>query len=162
MFNFASAVSLLLCVAAVLLWVRSNYQQDRFDRTWFVPMGDATRVMDHVEEIALTRGTLKIERRWGSLPSSIFGPNDVHGWQRVTLWFMNGPVTVWGFGFRSDGNSTGGSSAFCMPLYVVPGATILLPIAWGWLHLRRTTRSCNAGPACGACGYNRQHQRHLS
>jgi hypothetical protein len=150
----ASAVSLLLCVAALVLWLASYAKtfSVRFSR----PEGELFVLFD--------RGLVQIDAVRGDTTDSGWGFNDFRrmagwGWDELNMF---APHASWfrsaGFGGESYSRNIGTgfwpmvSLPACVlffPLWAVVIASLPLPIMWAIRRRRRGDRMC-----CPTCSYN--------
>src|SRR3954463_15329066 len=147
-------MSLLLCVAAVGLWMRSYYVADWLQYARARPAADCIQVA--AGRAATGRGQVST-----SLTLQRFEPQSDHfgfGWR----WETDDPVhpetrrwpparCSWGFGYDHAADSFGlyRSWVVCLPLWV-PGAVFaLLPSARLYRRFRRHTPGL-----CPICGYD--------
>jgi hypothetical protein len=150
LFTLLSALSLLLCVATVVLWVRSDRR---------VSMAGRTVAGDNVwsaQAIAWGRGRVVCM----SLRSS---PQNFPVWAPPGLWFhrmdRNVPLhksgTFWrdiGFDYESYHNPYSSGSRVTFPLWLVTGLLLIAPIA-KFAAFYRGGRRKPIG-LCPRCGYD--------
>jgi hypothetical protein len=165
LFAVASGISLLLCLAMVVLWGRSYWRID----TVSVRSVDATSRLAGDHTLRLFRGTLLFEV--GRLQGQIFsrlGINPPHvsvdrvarssvpltGYEAYT----RGVQSRFGFGSGSytyvqsidaATDRVGIRSVVLVPLWAVIALTAILPVAWGTLRSAERRRG-----GCPTCGYN--------
>jgi hypothetical protein len=149
LFTFASAVSLLLCVAVCVLWVRSQSVMDVFQ--------NATRPPPGTKSASVTRGLFD---RAGAVHYLRTGRSstNVYGWSTFELLQPQGPAVVsdrprWRFlGFAGGGGSNGtlGEWRFVsVPFWTILAATLVMPSVW--LETGRRTRARRSFSMCGLC-----------
>jgi hypothetical protein len=144
MFTFASALSLLLCVGAAVLWVRSYFIWDSIDdahsRWSIVVHSDWGDVLVHA---SATTHSERLGRRW-EYESTKAG-------RAVTGQFI-------GFGRPlvsiedHDGKVTGHQPVYCFPHWAVVVAFGLMPAIV--IARRGRQRRKSRGGACRTCGYD--------
>ena len=155
LFNLVTTLSLLACVAACALWVRSHAVLDWVTRT-DVSIGADGWVDEHVNCSA--RGVLTLahnQYRQGASPPEL-------GWRvahdRPTPWGVSwSPPTFWnriGFGLAywrdvEDGRLSSWGVAVSLPIWVLTVAFALAPAP----RLKGLIRRRRPG-LCGGCGYD--------
>ena len=152
--NLLALLSLLLCVAVGVMWVRSYARGDSFG--W----RRAPRQVDVMSD----RGVVMVA--WGSVVSEYAAPE---GW-RGSVWpFEREAETIrimgrppggrWGFGFERERREEPGqlyeSTSVVFPWWVVglPAVVVAAALGTGVMRRRRAERRRKAG-ACPACGYD--------
>jgi hypothetical protein len=163
--NLLTALSLLLCVAAVVLWMRSYWVTDRLWRQAFEADGGGTYWTQ--EAVSVGRGGVSIGRAVESFAAepdfvrrmlvrrapkfySTGAPVDPNivpglpGWS--ALGFQYG-----GFEDRRPGRRPGKAAwGLVVPMWAILLPTAILPVAWGWRW-----RARRRGPGrCASCGYD--------
>ena len=152
LFNLAAALSLLLCVAMVLLWVRSHL---KFTDVFFFQTagGNSLYVFSELARIDLSLGTV-----------SGGPPRRQANWQssHTDAWFASPPpgVSVWyRLHFRRlerwtlrHGDQSVSMRGIMLPLWFPASAFSLLPAVWlarAWKRKRRRRPHL-----CPKCGYD--------
>ena len=150
--NVATVVSLLLCVAACALWVRSDFC-GYFDRVRRASSGSGSTAI-------LAGGTLYVRHItspapwWHAVPLSYEGSKPRGGSAFVPATTLQ--VDVIGFGFNHSRGTSDGSpfveTWVIVPLWAVSLVTAVLPAQWlaRRMRLRRRARRGQ----CLACGYD--------
>ena len=164
---FASVLSLVLCLAAVRLWIRSYGQQSQLEFLYQWTRGD--RLRDVTSLVGFSRGHFRVLVGWGDSPASGTGARDPN----VLRWVNFSPpdqsvAYQWrrtGFGWHSERDSNnspdpktrdhGGSWIVLAPLWFVVLALSALPA----YSLVRVIRSKGHGARlaqnlCVTCGYD--------
>jgi hypothetical protein len=174
LFALCSALSLLLCVAACVLWVRSYWAYDSFTYLWQGNVAGDYHLMQYdlrssggrlwyslseenwtAQELARDGyngpAGLAAEREAGFFHGSGRTADDPLSSPRV-LNLIFGRPSVWnrlGFRYRfAEGRLT---SAFA-PHWFVAFVTAIVPIGWLWRRLRQQNRLRTG--LCPACGYD--------
>jgi hypothetical protein len=151
LFTILSALSLLLFVAVVVLWVRS-YDPGDFVRYYDPPSAYS---------FESSRGLFRIT--WGDLVAhydsptagwdiSLWSPEDVH----YTFVADLGSGTLMGFGYEKRRFDTAEvQSVLTAPYWALAVASGIIPLVgtWRWLFNRRQVRRRAAGQ-CPSCGYD--------
>jgi hypothetical protein len=158
LFNFVALVSLLLCVATVVLWVRSSVTEDFISR-FFVGR----------EFFVYWDGSLKVRRYTKFLtPQSIEVPDSFNRVDpRMAAWSAARATKqqhFWGFRMEEshllDGGGNAGytyefdkgiSKTFVIPVWFLLITTATLPTLWMTRRLRMLGHDVH--PEC-PCGYN--------
>ena len=154
--NLLTALSLLLCVAVVVLWVRSHHVQDSVLKS----IGD-----QRVYCLSAYRGTLLFKRndlsyseialnyrkaRWHSDPViPELGDRDLGDGMDSIIWRKAGWL---GFGIGQEEYFEGVIHAAVVPLWFIAMSCFLLPAARALAAVRRRVRHRRG--ACPACGYD--------
>jgi hypothetical protein len=149
LFNFATAVSLVLCAATTALWVRSHWVADGLSHQ----QADATGGRDI--SVGSWRGKLFIL----SLGRDDLWPG-VRGWKwnRQSAGNLDGaewltPLRAFaGFGYSHWGHKTNRFVMVAIPLGSLVVVSLLLP-ATRWLAILRA-RSKHRRGLCPTCGYD--------
>jgi hypothetical protein len=165
LFTLLSALSLLLCVAVVVLWVRSvgHFGEAQWAGQAYAIQGSG---IDGVCGLLLTRDSMLHPRTregrlygWSSWRVSLRPGRD-----RATLFSPS--FNRWGFGFHAEktvgppqgGWRFGGRRIWIIYLpFWVPAALLLLPpLLWAGTRARRTLlrRRRRLSGQCVACGYD--------
>ena len=149
LFTFASALSLLLCLALVSLWVRSEGDVE----------GVALSRLDRALAVRSTDGVLGLTMIWDAPATASSARQGWSFWrqqrfrgahERSLFSFQIGrtlaaPEGAWRFGNRRFISIT---SPYWLPVLV----TALLPARWLWV--RRRSRPQNQDGFCASCGYD--------
>jgi len=165
LFTLASAASLLLCVAVLVLWTRSYRvaeQYSRYDGTWTRSFGSTWGRLYYISSAAPPgRGGVG----WQQYPPSplrerqpVVGEPGVRhrGAVQGVFWYITDGGT--GSGTRASDGAPYHYVFFPNRLVFVPhwlaaGAFGVLPVAWFVGRVRRRRRACGGG-RCTACGYD--------
>jgi hypothetical protein len=155
LFNTTAALSLLLCLAAILLWPLS----------YKTLHGATRRVHDGTDTVGISRGELGvwIIRHWG--PFIPFNPpdNQWHGWadnprdlSEMSLSFSpDARSPVAGFFLGHGGPGSRYRTLLLLPMPFVVAVLAIPPIAAVSLHVRRgRRRRRGAAGCCATCGYD--------
>jgi hypothetical protein len=181
LFTLLSALSLLLCVATCVLWVRSYQVWDRLEQTRTYA-SDGTDVSDRWDEFKDAPNTTTREVSWSSMGAYLVyhridwvdpkgGHNSAPGavpppeWRRTAepLASGDGPIRDHGgqtfAGVHRDGGTMDLGQGCRMrwattsfPLWFAPAAFALLPLVWS-VRLARGRRRNRLG-LCQICGYD--------
>jgi hypothetical protein len=159
--NIASVHSLLLFLAAVVLWVRSYSIADSVADLRDFPADQLTATEDFKPQaiqrytaFLTLRGKLVFVRIWrpvGGYRAADFMWN----WTpRPSALFPSGPSTLGPFGFSFEREKQQGTSSLrlVIPFWAIVVLTSLAPICW-LLKWRRDRSHFGAG-RCTSCGYN--------
>lgn len=158
-FAVASALSLLLWAATVVLWVRSygNPEELSMDRRSPESMTFTTfNVSSHRGRIECFRGRLIYADQAGfdtvmanldRIPHARMLPPDTYSRKHPP-----GAGAVLGFNFWEEGFSEVRCSSLTVPDWFLAVAFAALPLAWTRSHLRRRSRARRG--QCSACGYD--------
>jgi hypothetical protein len=138
-FNFLAAASLLLCVGALALWVRSYRIVDKVGRFGPVKAVHASS-FNGVLTVGLY-GTFPEDTMGRSLPFSYY-VRDRNGapFLRDLLRFKAGLHVRSGFGYVGA------------PDWFVALVLSMLPLRWAWLHAQANRRASHGH--CTECGYD--------
>jgi hypothetical protein len=149
LFTLVCALSLLACVASVVLWVRSYRRcdllvqqrgaEDRFAVTseFGIFVFEFEDRQEHAIQPAWVYFDSRLPRRWGR-PGSILGFAVFRGFNRHYL--LLPPTALRGVS---------------VPHWFVTGISGVLPALWLARHRReKLARSRSAGGLCAACGYD--------
>jgi 4-amino-4-deoxy-L-arabinose transferase-like glycosyltransferase len=155
LFTLCSALSLLLCVAVCVLWVRSYWSASTITYTSFATdnPGAYRRI---IYEVASMSGHLVVERSDVQVELEAPGGLSVYGQhdflrRRPRLTFAN----QLGFYYMDDPGGRG-----TLTRYVVPTWAVVLPLSLpaGWFVLRQLQRRVREKRAarcqCPSCGYD--------
>jgi hypothetical protein len=183
LFTFFSSLSLLLCVAVCVLWVRSYWVQDVVSRYRDLEYKEAGAVILFIDQnrITVEMGGLNLYRRWDEERSqygfSRNGEIQRHDWShrvaKATSYAApprqntsaNAPnqgalgELRWYFdSYNSRGSSpfqfsSGGVHSLTIPLWLPAALTAILPISWITFTYRRRRFRDHAG-RCPSCGYD--------
>lgn len=151
LFTAASVVSLLLCAATVVLWVRSGF------------VGDEVRCA-HPLWIAAVAS----ENRNASLTWVVANPNDPFRFDRSPIGYHSvqlvpdDPTRPWnwravGFRYESFATSTLHQHTLVIPFWAIVLCWLILPDAWLIHRVRTRTRS----GCCKSCGYDLRASNNL-
>ena len=155
LFTILSAISLPLCVATCVLWVRS------YSRTYLLQRGEQM----WTENYSISRGVMAhATRTVGTSPQVVFiRPVKPYGWTAGTyapaLDYSRGRM-LGGFDISTVSDIQRGvllstSKQISLPAWFAAGATALLPGAWCLSWRKRRLRRCrSARGECLACGYD--------
>lgn len=169
LFTIAAAVSLLICSATALLWVRSYWGTDYLQRTVAGP-ADSMSITNGFRGIEWTSGEVRLFRGEStSYPRGAYvepvagAPRSYWGWGRLgrghVFWETPAPRSFWDrLGFYST--QTGLDMSFAteskewvaFPAWLPVLAFLVLPAAWV-VRLSRARRRASAG-LCESCGYD--------
>ena len=162
--NVVAALTLLLCVVGVALWVRSYWVWSTLHREWESAASD--RVYIYLCDLNMACGFVQAEMQWEEHP-----PYMVEGFERRLEWgehggpstdLFHGP-TYWkwrAFGFAYAENQVGQEAV----INRIQRRAILLPL-WGavfvaslppavWLIRRLRSRRRRGTTLCTRCGYD--------
>lgn len=149
--NLLTALSLLLCVAAVALWVRGYRVKDVL--RWPTATGRAKLESNRGQFVLIVTRVADLDR--GERPSAIhyqaervshYGAFNRHRTPRLTVHFER-------FGFESHTWHFDSPETWVrVPDYAVALATAILPLGWACRHGVR--RRLYATSLCPACGYD--------
>jgi hypothetical protein len=148
LFTILSALSLLLFVAVVVMWVRSHFAGDVVS----APVQSGTRYgfVSHEGLMVLSRL---------DLPTSYVPKENKWEWtvqtDSVALDVLHGrtPESDWNLVFlRRYTYLRGRLTLFVCPHWVAAVAAASLPIAWGTVRVRSSRRGSSG--LCPACGYD--------
>jgi hypothetical protein len=159
--NFLTALSLLVCVAACVLWVRSYWLTDQLQ--WVSPGG--------FRGIGSASGSVVVQLNPGD--TSGYSPAQ-HGWTYLRMQPYSAPSYAVAFGHldpvRTFGTwQLGGLGWYTVrdrngrrtatgvaPFYLLAAATAALPARWTIVRLRRRARDRRSKrrSACLVCGYD--------
>jgi hypothetical protein len=141
-FNALTGLSLLMCVASAVLWVRSFWVSEG----WPWTRGDSTLI------VGTMRGTLSLEwmhtvtTGWHAHYAA-YGPVDAK-------WMVNHSPSHWhgfAFGRIAYGPVLGNLVYFLIPCSALVGLTALLPLARVYAHYFRRKK---VPGLCASCGYD--------
>ncbi len=141
LFSLAAAVSLVLCVATMLLWVRSYRHCDKlhwWSTRFNVPVGSlmsGNGGIMFVYEPTVPKGPLEFQ--YHSTPTHSYPGS---AWQGTSPWNRLGFFWRWGI-----------DRVLIVPLWAAMLVSSVLPTAWLY-HCRRYKRG--HGGLCPACGYD--------
>ena len=153
--DFLTSLSLLMCVGACVLWVRSYSRQDNLQLRPRAGGGLVLHLFWAKGSVACTRtygqvnGVMPADRRVQFLAGDgRFPPTDLYAyWQRRGAVFHGG-----GFAVSRSAPEYGALGGVLAPLWLPAAAFAMSPIAWLILRLRRWRRQ-RAG-LCPQCGYD--------
>jgi hypothetical protein len=153
-FNFASVMSLMLCLAVVLLWIRSvETKESAGYSTWLTSRNEYVQY-----EISSEHGSVDIVIEHESGFRSIPIPPAELGWEfQSSAAESRQSTTVWermGFwhirtGFFDLGIAST-TTADMVPQFLLIAVLLVPPLYW----VRRRLRSNRAQGHCPTCGYN--------
>lgn len=171
LFTILAAVSLVLCVAAAVLWVRSYSGTDYLQRSTSGP-NQPFASTHTIRGINWTNGEVRLVQGEVTtyLPPSIVSPANSReagrahwGWGRLgeghVFWESPAPRSWWNrLGFYTA--QTGWESSFASesqewvagPAWLPVLAFLILPVAW-IMRQRKSRRRVSAG-LCETCGYD--------
>ena len=175
--NLLTPLSLLLCVAIVVLWVRSGRRRDNVSLEWIGTAGDAAEhdavyLSSSVGSVELGRWR---ERYFEPDAQAVVGPHATGGWRWFRRDFPFGSfsgvkrtLTLWerlGFGYRDehvqvsdeDGERIVEASehnAVMLPYWLLIIPVAALPLARGGRLLRPLLRRSSRSGRCSTCGYD--------
>ena len=147
--NLLTALSLLICVAACVVWVRSYWVSDwatvKLPRpVWGVGQGYVFTWTGGVGVVADKRGALDLAApEWITRPPMSYG---AAGWPEETL-----PNRA-GFAATTNPLARGVLYSASVPCWFLALITGAAPVAW-LLHNRHARRRTRAG-YCRSCGYD--------
>jgi hypothetical protein len=162
LFTLLSALSLVICVATCVLWVRGHFVEDSL----------AWRRSDAHSLLRSSPGHLILDVNvsgWSAVPPAFThetappNPNAVHEARMSGLVLNVGPQDTWVWGERAGfawsrwaGNGGNSISMLVVPVWAATAATGLLPLAWcGAAALRsRARRRARRDSLCPGCGYD--------
>lgn len=168
LFAGLALVSLLLCLAMIIFWVRSYWGSDFISRRTF-DAADSFSVTHSDRMLSLSHGEIRWSRGSDTLfiggmvpPGKPVGTMDWN-WGRLGVghmgWETPPPRTYWnrlGFASWDDGIETSFSSIgrhyFSAPIWLAVLAFLILPGLWTVWRLRSSRRAL-AGQ-CALCGYD--------
>ena len=150
LFNFAAAVSLVLCVAAVVMWIRTRHGSEGLQ-------GSSEQLG---WDVILERGNLSVE--WNRAGGrSVFEVMPLtHRRENSFFELYQTPLHGPGLDYRFAGFRVARTQNFgvlwrvCLPAWFLWLFFLLLPCLWVWRYRirRRNNRRCSQG-LCPACGY---------
>ena len=146
LFTVLSALSLLLCVAVIVLWVRSYWRWDHVSRHEFEPGRQRICAWDS------NRGRTSLN--WGALPSTPDTASSVM-WMRTSGPPRNVPATVrqrWLYEYQVTVNGAETIRYLAVHDVWLVVITSVMPARW-LLGVRRRRRLTHAGH-CPTCGYD--------
>ena len=165
LFTAASAIALVLCVAAIVLWVRGERLPSRYWRQTFQSRGsvygqDAFDNMRGVVAVAHFRGTVTdpsmiavCQRamregnwKWSTLKWMAI-PQPTNFWERQGFYFQVSRQTI-----LSSQDPKATTYYIGVPHWILVLLSAVLPVAWALSAVRRF-RHVWAG-VCPACGYD--------
>jgi hypothetical protein len=172
LFEILASLSLLVCVAMVVLWVRSHFVADMLDwrEYWTRPAGGGETEFHQRQTVARSSlGSLRMTTQYGvsvglDQPAPMFnkGPELwVHHEAPGPVQTATGVTYLWNWmGFRFGTREAtyvprtrlrliGGA----VPCWAIVAASALLPGVWAVAAVRRRRRRPKAG-CCAACGYD--------
>jgi len=166
LFTFAAALSLLLCVAAIALWVRSYTGSDSVSRRWMTA-ADSHHIEHRGQQIQWTLGQVRflIQNDTAFFPGQMTPDSANPHWSYFRYgaghdgWEAPPAESIWNrLGFAAW--ETGWSSSFAdsharvwaAPAWLLTVILALLPAAWGWGAYRQRRRKQTG--RCIACGYD--------
>ena len=143
-FTVAAALSLLLCIATVVLWVRSYWAADS---VWW-------NGFNRVHAIVLSRGKLGLffQQINASAPFSVTA-NRGHRWNQVPSdMHANGREGL-GFGYATLRDAYGSRQTALVPcwFFAICAGTLAAVLLWGRRRMRVWLRRQNR---CERCGYD--------
>jgi hypothetical protein len=156
--NLLTALSLLLCVAVVVLWVRSYWRFDQFRRHWVDREGllHGGRVVSQRGEL-ISQGARLDER----LASGELTGRDPLAYYPTATWRLLG-FTAGRFRYRVTTSSppsspggrviTGTATVLIVPHYAAALMTAAMPLAWAGREWKR--RHTVPPGHCPRCGYD--------
>lgn len=151
--NAITAMSLLLCLASAMLWMHSNFNDDRVDLGFDTSDGHGASA-----EIGACRGLwfVDIDRRVGTkirgMPTLDWSFTPPPELAPLIIDILGDVPRFAGFGFRADRSLDQLDQYFIsvIPLWFLTGLFAILP-AWRiFKHLRRPRESGR----CATCGYD--------
>jgi hypothetical protein len=162
LFNFAATVSLALCVATTVLWVRSHSVSDKFYYSRYFSGADDKK--ESAWWLLLGAGGMGVEHRWQNIrgrPRAEW-PKPEFVWQKsppsYPLLGVQGKTVWnrWGFSYRDDPwsmgpDADGYNARLLAPFWSILAPTLLLPGLW--LYFRLMSKQPNPG-CCQKCGYD--------
>jgi hypothetical protein len=158
LFKILPSLSLLLCAAVVVLWVRSRVVLEQFVlwRRTDVRWGDVS-IWSGAGELSLTRSPLYVEGRyrlWLDLRG--YEPQVRPILRREMQWLLReirlGASTKFGFMFTGSTDQAQSEFAVAVTYWLLASISGLPPLLWMWCVFRR--RGQDAFGLCPACGYD--------
>jgi hypothetical protein len=164
LFNLAAALSLLLCVAAVALWVRSYWREDAYQfrgrdgQLWEVASRQGKLWLDNRRQVVLDYAPVKalqqrdhdatayLERISHTASSEEIHRADLLA-KMAKVDFVREAIRLESLGWAFH-SPVGYAVEFRLALL----ATLFLPVMWLFTELR--TRARQAGNRCVRCGYD--------
>ena len=156
MLNLIAFLSLLICMAAAVLWVMSYGVARHLSHVrpdWIAgPGGEGAGVFHVHREFRATLMNGRVEVAWWRSTSGDAPPAQA-GW-----WYETGPPVPWNAGdtvaewFGFDYGRRGRNWSVVVPLWAVVAVAALPPAGLLWGKLRRRRR--RKGGLCTACGYD--------
>ena len=140
LFTLAALLSLVLCVAVAVLWVRSYW---RTDAVGHAGPGGIAAVQWYEGVIVLGRDDVDSGRRGAFVDSWPVGPGETPG-------PTGGWWPVWGFGKDVTTSSFGRVTRLFVPLWPLFLASCVLPLLWLYRHLWHRFPAGH----CQSCGYD--------
>ena len=174
-FTIASALSLVLCLATAVLWVRSMHRADvAWFATWHLLFCDVNSDSGKIGVRVIVGYPWEEPPRWESFPRGVYDGRydhlpsvgirmgEFHRWRRfgmsgdygITRADLNANGTVRRVGQEPIGDLSEAmhySSVDDVPLWLACLLTAIMPLAWLRGFTRRLRRSPNV---CGICGYD--------
>jgi len=166
LFNLAAAVSMVLCVGTLVLWVRSYWIGDQWDfqrdstrsgqSTLFAARANSSRGGIEVSiESGHARRSVpdRSETQHDARPPYplIFQSLDQTLSERLGLRLSSEPAALVHNAETTDGTSTIVNFPYCFPAIVFAGMPLMWGIAWG-ITARRRRRALSG--VCRSCGYD--------
>ncbi len=165
-FTFCAALSLILCIATIALWVRSYGGSDSVTRRVLVA-ADAHYVEHHAHGIEITRGQLRFVARtdigFSRGEMTVGSTKPVWSWYRMGVNHLawDGPPTqtfwnrlgfaAWEYGWMSS-FAEQHDRFWAVPMWLPCLLLAILPVAWLREVYRR--RQLQRTGKCTACGYD--------
>ena len=157
MFNGLTALSLMLCVTTVVVWIRSEFDWD----SWFEAYPDSAASRNWTAKAIITdSGRLAIlrdqmigqkpvvhSRPWTHIPPHSYSPPGPHGSMNNVhwLWFYHGP-------FNGPAHVR---TELIVRLWMIALLTSVVPVVWLWRwRLRCRTQWRRKNRWCTSCGYD--------
>jgi hypothetical protein len=164
--NAATVVSLLLCVKAAMMWVRS-YGVDRDEDWWFTPHRRAWDLLTVDGRVQFGKlypggavGDGPVRSRYSSSGRAVWLYGETVEWEWAGFEERRGRLLPeWHVSKGEGPNETYPYRVWFIPFWSVVVASALLPVGWGvpliWSIVRRRQREQRRRTRrCPACGYD--------
>ena len=148
LFTIMSAMSLLLCVAFIFMWLRSYRHEDRIGHWWTDDHSKNVRILGSRD------GLVYLRSETDTFPAGMFSPVAPIGPVYLSDLQVASPSQRWfeGFEFYHETRSIEGRIRAHVPYWFLAILTLPLPALRG-LSYRRYRRRCRNN-LCHTCGYD--------
>jgi hypothetical protein len=152
-FTTVAALSFVISLAMIALWVRSY---------WHLDAVDVFPSPQHFWSFMSARGRVEVQQTWASAPYWTGRSTEFTSGELAQLGYSMGPFRwqIAGFGYGTFVVPSRSSATLTAHAYLVPHASLVfvfaaLPAMWLRGVLRRRVRSARlAAGQCGGCGYD--------